>query len=78
MRERLGLLSRVDKVFQRTPEAQARGRSRRGGANRRALNSATYWATTAVPANWQRPTPAIEYSSARNAMLTELDPVGER
>jgi hypothetical protein len=37
-----------------------------------------YWATTAVPANWQRLTPAIEYSSARNATLTELDPVGER
>src|SRR5262245_51146987 len=39
---------------------------------------AGYWAETAVPANWQRATPAIEYSSPRNETLTVPVPVGDR
>ena len=40
--------------------------------------SARYCAATAVPANWQRATPAIAYSSPRNETLTVPLPVGVR
>src|SRR5262245_49159429 len=63
---RLGLLRLVYKVLGARRSA------------RRAARRGCYWAETAVPANWQRATPAIEYSSPRNETLTVPEPVGVR
>jgi len=64
---RLGLLRWADKLFG----------TRRSRFCDPAWNT-LYWAETAVPANWQRATPAIEYSSPRNETLTVPEPVGVR
>ena len=49
---------------------------------RRTLSAAEgrkpYCAQTAVPANWQRATPAIEYSSPMKDTLSVAEPVGVR